>query len=166
LAYGYGSDAFNTATTWWNGPPTVSNDPHSAPDTPAEIGGPKLDQNGGTVDGIECRLGEGVGFTVEGEDGRYYNNQAEANAAQDAAQDVARTKGSIASQELIDRISKDRQVFVAKDGTDDLKFLDMMQADASAGGPGNLSILIREDPQKITLIEEFCMERRRRFGVN
>ncbi|PZE12972.1 hypothetical protein DMX10_13465, partial [Pseudomonas sp. 57B-090624] len=79
-------------------------------------------------------------------------NQAYANAL--FSVDFRQTQA--ASNELMAAVSERRQVFVAKPGTDDHKFLEMTGADASAGGPGNLAILVRsENPQKLTLIEEF-----------
>lgn len=47
-------------------------------------------------------------------------------------------------------------MLVARLGTDEFKFLELMGADASAGGPGNLSILVRsESPARLSLTEEF-----------
>jgi hypothetical protein len=61
-----------------------------------------------------------------------------------------------ASSDLIDSVSSKRNLFVAQAGSDDLRFLEIVGADAAAGGPGNLSIIVRgEQPQKLTLIEEF-----------
>lgn len=61
-----------------------------------------------------------------------------------------------ASDGFVKAVSERRNLFVAKPGTDDFKFLQMTGADASAGGPGNLSILVRGDnPQRLTLMEEF-----------
>lgn len=61
-----------------------------------------------------------------------------------------------ASPEFFEAVSARRNVTVAKPGSDDLRFLDLMGADASAGGPGNMSILVRsEAPQRLTLTEEF-----------
>ncbi len=62
--------------------------------------------------------------------------------------DIRQTQS--ASQELIDTVSSRREVYVAMPGSDDLKFLEMTGADAAAGGPGNLSIIIKENPQRLT----------------
>jgi hypothetical protein len=61
-----------------------------------------------------------------------------------------------ASRELFDAVSARRDVNVAKPGSDDYRFLELMGADAAAGGPGNLSVIVRsERPQRLTLMEEF-----------
>lgn len=61
-----------------------------------------------------------------------------------------------ASPEFFQAVSARRDVTVALPGSDDMRFLDLMGADASAGGPGNMSILVRSDaPQRLTLTEEF-----------
>lgn len=61
-----------------------------------------------------------------------------------------------ASDDFVKAVAERRNLFVAKPCTDDFKFLEMTGADASAGGPGNQSILVRgENPQRLTLMEEF-----------
>lgn len=62
----------------------------------------------------------------------------------------------LASNDLVNEIAGRRQLFVAQPGTDEYRFLELTGADAAAGGPGNLSILVRsQNPQKLTLMEEF-----------
>ena len=61
-----------------------------------------------------------------------------------------------ASDALVNAVRSRRDVLVAKPGTDDLRFLEMIGAAASAGGPGNLMILVRSNnPPRLTIIEEF-----------
>jgi hypothetical protein len=62
----------------------------------------------------------------------------------------------LASDDLVNAVAERRQLFVARPGMDDYRFLELTGADAAAGGPGNLSILVRsENPQRLTLMEEF-----------
>ncbi|MFC0156124.1 hypothetical protein ACFFJ4_21815 [Xanthomonas dyei] len=53
------------------------------------------------------------------------------------------------------RLSRRGEMFFAQPGADDYRFLELMNADAAAGGPGNLSIIVRsESPQRLTLMEK------------
>lgn len=80
-------------------------------------------------------------------EGSVYNNAL-------FSQKVRQTQ--VASPELVQSIASKRNLFIAKLGSDDFRFLEMVNANAAAGGPGNLSIIVRsERPQKLTLIEEY-----------
>jgi hypothetical protein len=70
-----------------------------------------------------------------------------------------------ASQALIDRVGSKRDLFIAKKGSDDLKFLDMSGAEAAAGGPTLTSIIVREDTSKAALLEEFLHGTQHGVGV-
>jgi hypothetical protein len=60
-----------------------------------------------------------------------------------------------ASKELLDKVSSRRDVVYAKPGTDDLLYLEMSNADDLAGGEFNTDILLRENPSRLTVVEEF-----------
>ena len=60
-----------------------------------------------------------------------------------------------ASKELLDKVSSRRDVVYAKPGTDDLLYLEMSNADGLAGGEFNTDILLRENPSRLTVVEEF-----------
>ncbi len=63
---------------------------------------------------------------------------------------------ALASKKFVDLVASRRDLQVAVPGTDEFRFLEMVGADASAGGPGNISILVRSDrPQRLTLMEEY-----------
>lgn len=71
-----------------------------------------------------------------------------------------------ASPELLARMSKHgRTVDIAAEGSDDMRFLDMCGAEASAGGPGSRSILLRPDPSKAAALEEFLHGTQARLGI-
>jgi hypothetical protein len=61
-----------------------------------------------------------------------------------------------ASSELCEKIARKRRTMVmAMEGSDELRFLDHMGAAASCGGEDYRHILLRPNPRKIEVIEEF-----------
>jgi len=71
-----------------------------------------------------------------------------------------------ATEDLIKKVqSKGRTIDYALEGSDDLRFLDSMKANASAGGPQNLNILLRTAPRKIEVLEEFLHGTQQRLGL-
>ena len=84
-------------------PQDQGNDPTTAiPQTPGEIAGPKTDQNGGTIDGVEYRFDESNKFSVKGDDGQWYKTPEDAASAPLAGSDVPRgdprnTRGTVTS---------------------------------------------------------------------
>jgi len=61
-----------------------------------------------------------------------------------------------ASQELPRLVlEKRRQIEFAEEGSDDLRYLDYRAANANVGGPTCKHILLRKDPGKIEVLEEF-----------
>ena len=61
-----------------------------------------------------------------------------------------------ASDELIERIrSKGRTVIIAKPDSDDFKYLEYTGAEANVGDEGLKHIIVRENPSKAALLEEF-----------
>jgi hypothetical protein len=61
--------------------------------------------------------------------------------------------------------SKGRSVSYAKLGSEELRYLDYMQANANVGGESLTQILLRHDPRKIEVIEEFLHGTQHRIGL-
>ncbi|WP_335918972.1 hypothetical protein [Shewanella algae] len=70
-----------------------------------------------------------------------------------------------ASPELISAISKKRDVVIAKPGSEELRMLDYFGAEASVSGVNNTHILLRENPSKAAMIEEFLHGTQSRLGI-
>jgi hypothetical protein len=61
-----------------------------------------------------------------------------------------------ATPELLDAVkSKGRTIDQALPGSDDLRYLDSMPAEAAVGGPEYKNILVRQNPSKAAVLEEF-----------
>ena len=58
-----------------------------------------------------------------------------------------------------------RTITFATQGSDELRYLDYMGAEANVGGPGRLSILLRENPSKEAILEEFLHGTQDRLGI-
>ena len=71
-----------------------------------------------------------------------------------------------ASLELLKSVeSKGRTVVIAKEGSEELRFLNYFNAEANAGGVGNTHIILRENPSKAALLEEFLHGTQNRLGI-
>lgn len=70
-----------------------------------------------------------------------------------------------ASPELLSAISKKREVVIAKPGSEELRMLDYFGAEASVGGPNNTHILLRENPSKAAVLEEFLHGTQTKLGI-
>ena len=71
-----------------------------------------------------------------------------------------------APPELIDRVrSKGRAVVIVQSGSEELRFLDYMKANANCGGERQDHILLRSDARKIEVIEEFLHGTQFRLGL-
>lgn len=74
-----------------------------------------------------------------------------------------------ASPELIASVSSKRSVVIARQGSDELRMLDYFGAEASVNtaenGVLNGSILLRENPSKAAILEEFLHGTQARLGV-
>jgi len=74
-----------------------------------------------------------------------------------------------ASPELLASVSSKRSVVIAKPGSDELKMLDYFGAEASVNtaenGVLNGSIILRENPSKAAVLEEFLHGTQARLGV-
>ncbi len=70
-----------------------------------------------------------------------------------------------ASPELISAVSKKRDVVIALPGSEELRMLDYFGAEASVGGAKNTHILLRENPSKAALLEEFLHGTQSKLGI-
>ena len=70
-----------------------------------------------------------------------------------------------ASPELISAVSKKRDVVIAQPGSEELRMLNYFEAEASVGGANNTHILLRENPSKAALFEEFLHGTQSKLGV-
>lgn len=70
-----------------------------------------------------------------------------------------------ASPELISAVSKKRAVVIAQPGSEELRMLDYFGAEASVGGANNTHILLRENPSKAALLEEFLHGTQSKLGI-
>ncbi len=78
----------------------------------------------------------------------------------DALQGVER-----ASAELIDAVRSRRTVEFAVEGSDELRYLDAIGAEANVGGAAVDHILLRADPSKAALLEEFLHGTQHSLGI-
>ena len=69
------------------------------------------------------------------------------------------------SPELISAVSKKRDVVIAQPGSEELRMLDYFGAEASVGGDNNTHILLRENPSKAALLEEFLHGTQSKLGI-
>ena len=70
-----------------------------------------------------------------------------------------------ASQELIDAVSKKRDVVIAQEGSEGMRYLNWIGAAGNVGGPTMKHILLKPNPSKITLLEEFLHGTQHRLGI-
>ncbi len=70
-----------------------------------------------------------------------------------------------ASPELIASVPERRTVVIAQPGSEDLRYLDTIGAEANVGGSDYSHILLREDPSKAAVLEEFLHGTQSKLGV-
>ena len=70
-----------------------------------------------------------------------------------------------ASSKLLNTISSKRTVEFALEGSDDMKYLNFLGAEANVGGGYMTHILLRPNPSKAALLEEFLHGTQRRIGL-
>jgi hypothetical protein len=70
-----------------------------------------------------------------------------------------------ASDELIAAVSKKRRVVIATDGSEELRMLEYFSAEASVGGEDMASIILRENPSKAAVLEEFLHGTQHKLGI-
>jgi hypothetical protein len=65
--------------------------------------------------------------------------------------------GPRATPELIEAVGSKggRSVTFTREGSEELRYLDYMGAEANVGGAGHTHILLRENPSKAAVLEEF-----------
>ncbi len=76
------------------------------------------------------------------------------------------TKIALAGTDLLDAMrAQGRTITIAREGSEELRFLNRVGAEASVGGPGHLHILLRENPSKAAAMEEFLHGTQDRLGI-
>jgi hypothetical protein len=74
--------------------------------------------------------------------------------------------GPRASAELLDAMqAHGRTITFARQGSEELRFLNTMGAEASVGGPNHLHIVLRENPSRAAALEEFLHGTQFRLGI-
>jgi RHS repeat-associated protein len=95
-------------------------------------------------------------------------NRSAATAAENGAMFSKQlgTAGPRATPELLDTMrAHGRTVTTATEGSEALRFLNAMEAEASVGGPGHVSIILRENPSRAAAMEEFLHGTQDRLGI-
>lgn len=71
-----------------------------------------------------------------------------------------------ASEDLLNAVqSKGRTINYALPNSDELRYLDFMGANANVGGENLTHILLRRDPRKVEVLEEFLHGAQKRIGL-
>jgi RHS repeat-associated protein len=70
-----------------------------------------------------------------------------------------------ASLELLENVSKKRTVQIAKEGSEDMRYLDYIGAEANVGGANMDHILLRPNPSKAAVLEEFLHGTQWKLGI-
>jgi RHS repeat-associated protein len=70
-----------------------------------------------------------------------------------------------ASPELLEAVGRKRTVEFARPGSEELRYLDTVGAEANVGGPTLEHILLRENPGKAAVLEEFLHGTQSRLGI-
>jgi large repetitive protein len=71
-----------------------------------------------------------------------------------------------ASEDLLRAVeSKGRTIIYALPGSEELRYLDSMGANANVGGPTMADILLRQNPTKVEVLEEFLHGTQARLGI-
>lgn len=70
-----------------------------------------------------------------------------------------------ASDDLIASVAKRRTVQIAAPGSEELRYLDYMGAEANVGGENMTHILLRPNPSKAALLEEFLHGTQHKLGI-
>jgi hypothetical protein len=71
-----------------------------------------------------------------------------------------------ASPELLEAIKRHgRDIQIAKPGSEEMRFLDYFNAEANVGGEDMMSIILRENPSKAGVLEEFLHGTQHKLGI-
>ena len=107
--------------------------------------------------------GDNDGLRVEENSGRVEESVVPNKINMRSADDLMGVES--ASPELISAVSKKRDVVIAQPGSEELRMLDYFGAEASVGGANNTHILLRENPSKAALLEEFLHGTQSKLGI-
>jgi len=130
--------------------------------TPAATGDPRYDafvaqqtQPKTIMEAKGMMIGPFLGFLIPGF-GEEEVGMEGIEAAEEAA-DIERLLESVQQH--------GRTITFATLGSEELRYLDYMGAEANVGGPGHLNILLRENPSKEAILEEFLHGTQDRLGI-
>ena len=71
-----------------------------------------------------------------------------------------------ASSKLLAAVKRHgRTIAVAQPGSEEMRYLDYMGAEANVGGPDMAHILVRADPSKAAVLEEFLHGTQAKLGI-
>lgn len=70
-----------------------------------------------------------------------------------------------ASANLLESVSKKRTVTIAKEGSEELRYLNYIGAEANVGGANMKNILLRKNPSKAAVLEEFLHGTQHRLDI-
>jgi uncharacterized protein YukE len=70
-----------------------------------------------------------------------------------------------ASPELIEAVAARRSVTIATEGTEELRYLNAVGAEANVGGETMTHIILRENPSKAAVLEEFLHGTQHKLGI-
>jgi hypothetical protein len=71
-----------------------------------------------------------------------------------------------ANPELLNAVEQHgRTIKIAEEGSEEMRYLDYMNAEANVGGPTNSHILLRPNPTKVAVLEEFLHGTQTRLGI-
>jgi RHS repeat-associated protein len=70
-----------------------------------------------------------------------------------------------ASEELLRAVAARRTVQIAEAGSEEMRYLDYIGAEANVGGPTTTNILLRPNPSKAAVLEEFLHGTQGRLGI-
>ena len=74
--------------------------------------------------------------------------------------------GPRASAELLDAMrAHGRTISIAGEGSEKLRYLNSIPAEANVGGAGHLDIILRENPSRVAAWEEFLHGTQDRLGI-
>lgn len=83
-----------------------------------------------------------------------------------AIEGIEAVEGAGGLEKLLNSVRQHgRTVTFASAGSEELRYLDYMGAEANCGGPGCLNILLRPNPTKEAVLEEFLHGTQDRLGI-
>lgn len=70
-----------------------------------------------------------------------------------------------ASDELLSKVPSKRNLTIAQEGSDELRYLNYQNAEGVAQGQFNTDILLRPNPSKVAVLEEFLHGTQNKLGI-